>query len=419
MEIMKQKTFKEVTSLATNCLKTELSRANGTLKYYNCHWRKLKRFMESKGILFIDKAVCRDFLLQAYGSSDLSSLPKKDKDTVKTIRVLIEFLETGTIQSAKEVIDLGGSIGQLMTNYLLFKATTYRLAKHTIDEYEQNLNRFLRFLKENDITSINTVSQLQIIKYIKSLDPQKKSLAHISIRVLRDFFKYLYSNNVLKIDFSVLMPKDNYKSQAKLPSTYTRQEIEILIATVDRSNAVGKRDYAIILLAARLGLRASDIAYLKFENLLWEKNMISLSQFKTKNKIELPLLSEVGNAIVDYLKFGRPKSEELCIFLCARSPFNTISASVVTQIVQHAFAKTGINTKYKKHGPHALRHSLAGRLLESQTILSVISEVLGHENTESTRFYLRIDLTTLRQCMLEVPAVSSDFYLQKGGFFYE
>ena len=87
--------------------------------------------------------------------------------------------------------------------------------------------------------------------------------------------------------------------------------------------------------------------------------------------------------------------------------------------MQHAFAKTGINTKYRKHGPHALRHSLAGRLLERQTVLPVISEVLGHENTESTRFYLRVDLTSMRQCALDVPEVLPSFYNQKGGIFYE
>jgi site-specific recombinase XerD len=415
---MKQKTFKEVTSLATTCLKSKLSRANGTLRYYNWHWRKLKKFMESKGIQFIDAAICKDFLIQEYGNKDFDKLPKRDKDIVKTIIVLIEFMETDTIQSAKVVTDFKRSIGQLMMDYLAFK-TSCRLANHTIDEYEQHLNRFLRFLKESNVVSIKDVNQLHILKYIKSINPQKISLAHISIRVLKDFFKYLYNKHVLEIDFSGIMPKDNYKSQAKLPSTYTKEEIETLVAAVDRSNTVGKRDYSIILLGARLGLRASDIANLRFENILWEQNTISLSQFKTKNKIELPLLSEVGNAIVDYLKFGRPKSAEPFVFLCARTPFNSIHSGVVTQIVRHAFAKTSINTKYKRHGPHALRHSLAGRLLECHTTLPVISEVLGHENTESTRFYLRIDLTSLKQCMLEVPAVSPDFYLQKGGFFYE
>jgi site-specific recombinase XerD len=316
------------------------------------------------------------------------------------------------------VIDFDGQIGNLMINYLAFKASQ-RLAKHTIDEHEQHLCRFLRFLKGNGVVSIQNVNQLHILNYIKSINPKTLALAHLSMRTLRDFFKYLYSKRVLDIDFSLTIPKDNYKAQAKMPSIYTTEEIENLIGSVDISCAVGKRDYAIILLAARLGMRASDIANLKFENIFWERNTIDLTQFKTGKKIELPLLTEVGNAIVDYLKYGRPKLNEPFVFLCARSPFNPIHTCVITQIVQHAFVKTGINTKDRKHGPHALRHSLAGRLLERQTVLPVISEVLGHENTESTRFYLRVDLTSMRQCALDVPEVLPSFYNQKGGIFYE
>ena len=91
----------------------------------------------------------------------------------------------------------------------------------------------------------------------------------------------------------------------------------------------------------------------------------------------------------------------------------------IGNIVQSAFAKSGIDIKNRQHGPHALRHSLAQRLLEQQTMLPVISEVLGHENTESTRYYLRVDLSSMQQCALDVPPVSPSFYSQKGGIFYD
>ncbi len=192
-----------------------------------------------------------------------------------------------------------------------------------------------------------------------------------------------------------------------------------MIASVERSSFMGRRDYAILLLAARLGLRNSDIANIKFENLFWEKNMIRLFQYKTDKEIELPLLSEVGNAIIDYLKYSRQYSEEPYVFLTSRSPVKPLTIMGITNIVGRAFAKSGINIKNRRHGPHALRHSLAQRLLEQQTMLPVISEVLGHENIESTRFYLRVDINSMRQCALDVPPVSPSFYNQKGGIFYE
>lgn len=413
----KRKTFEELISQVTKCLKEKLNRSDSTLKHYNCLWLRLKRHMEAQAIDFIDSGVCKDYLLEKFNNRDYWTFSKREKDAVRAFTTLIEFIETGTIQRRKEATDFSGPIGQLMVNFLVFK-TSQRLAKHTIDEYEQHLSRFLRFLKENCVITIDRVNQFYILNYIKSINTKTVALAHMALRILRSFFKYLYNKRVLYVDFSCMMPKDNYKSQTKMPSVYTKEEIEKLIASVDISSATGKRDYAIILLAARLGLRASDIANIRFENILWEQNTISLIQCKTRNKIELPLLSEVGNAIVDYLKYSRPKSNEPFVFLCAYSPFNPVNSSVITQIVLNSFAKTDINTKQRKHGPHALRHSLAGRLLEEQTTLPVISEVLGHENTESTKFYLRIDLTSLRQCVLEVPAVSLGFYSQKGGFFY-
>lgn len=413
-----QRTFEEVTSQATICLRDRLRRANGTLLFYNGLWSRIKRYMKLQNIKYIDATVCNNYILQEYDHRDYNTLTKREKDCVKAFTTLIEFIETGTILPPKEVINFDGPIGKLMINYLTFKSSQ-RLSKHTIYEYQQQLSRFLLFLNETKVVGIDSINQLHILNYIKQINPHTISLAHIAIRVLRDFFKYLFFQQILDKDFSWLMPKDNYKSQPKIPSTYSVEEVKKLIGTIDRGHAVGKRDYAIILLAARLGLRASDIANLKFENILWEQSSIHLTQFKTGKKIELPLLSEIGNSLVDYLKYSRPKSEEQFIFLCARSPFNSINTSVITRIVQNTFVKTDINTIGRRHGPHSLRHSLAGRLLEKQTTMPVISEVLGHENTESTRFYLRIDLTSLRQCVLEVPAVSQDFYSQKGGYFYE
>jgi len=166
-----------------------------------------------------------------------------------------------------------------------------------------------------------------------------------------------------------------------------------------------------ILLAARLGLRASDICGLKFENIHWETNTLLLVQKKTKEKIELPLLVEIGNAIIDYLKYGRPISDLPYIFIRAGQPYDRLEEPTLHSIVSFYLRRAGINNiDEKKHGPHALRHSLAGFLLEKKTPLPVISEVLGHTNTESTKTYLRIDLESLRQCALEVSPLNSPYY---------
>ena len=413
-----KETYDEKISKVTEYLRKNFSRTDRTFRYYKHNWGKVKTYMDSQNINDINASVCRDYLINEFNNRDFSELTKREKEAISTINILIEFLETGGVQIKKEQIVLDGSIGVLMTKYIAYK-TGQRLNNKTINIYERHLSRFLHFLKNNNIEAITSVRLMHILNYIKSISPRTITAAHASIQILRDFFKYLYTQQILETDFSFMIPRSNYKSQPKRPSIYTKEEVEKLIASVERSSSIGKRDYTIILLAARLGLRSSDIANLKFENILWEQNTIRLVQYKTDKEIELPLLSEVGNAIIDYLKYSRQPSDEPFVFLTVRSPIIPITPVGVESLVQHTFARSGIDTKNRRHGPHALRHSLAGRLLEQQTVLPVISEVLGHANTESTKFYLRVDLTSMRQCVLDIPEVLPSFYSQKGGIFYE
>lgn len=232
--------------------------------------------------------------------------------------------------------------------------------------------------------------------------------------------QYVYEQKLTSINYARKIPKHKTIDQAKLPSTYAPEEIEKLLKSIDRTSPVGKRNYAMILLAARLGLRASDIVRLTFDQLQWESSSLNIRQYKIGKELTLPLLADVGNALIDYLRFGRPKSTEPRVFLSERPPRGRLNTSnVVTHVVQRAFLKVGINTKNKRSGPHALRHSLSFSMLNAQTALPVITEVLDHKNTGSTKYYLRIDLGSMKQCMLDVPVVSPDFYLQKQELFYE
>lgn len=413
----KCKTFEELTSNATSFLVQKLRRSQATAIYYHCSWRKIKRYMEANRIKQFDASVGKRYQLTNLGNKDYSQLSKSEKDLIRAVNVLSEFCSNGSIQPLKELPVFKGPIGAIMAQYIEYRISL-RLSKHTIEEGEQHLYRFLCFLNGIGIISVKKIHQLHVLKFLGTINPKFSALTHRTLESLRGFFKYAYRQNLVDLDLSALVPKDNYKKQPKLPSLYTPQEISKMIASVDRGNATGKRNYAIILLAARLGLRASDIANLKFENLHWEKSTIILHQFKTGKQLELPILPEVGNAIIDYLRYGRPKSDEQFIFLIALSPYRPINKGAITGIVHSYFVKSGVNITHRKHGPHALRHSLAGVLLEKGTILPVISEVLGHQDTASTSYYLRIDLNSMKKCVLEVPPVAALFYQQKGGYFY-
>ncbi|HEU0228242.1 MAG TPA: site-specific integrase [Arachidicoccus soli] len=411
------KTFEAVTSSMLRVLKEDLHRKDGTLESYSGKWNRVKRFMEGHNLRYLTPDICDNFLLSIYGTKELSLLSGEDKKLVSAILLLKHFLLTGRIIPRKAPINFDGEIGKLMMQYVSYRKLE-RLSQHTIYNQEQLLSRFLQFLHSKNITSINAINEVHIIKYLSVIGIKYKSVASLSIYILRNFFRYLYQHKYINTDLAAFIPRDNYKKQGKLPSTYNGEEVKKLLSSIDRSTAVGKRNYSILLLAAILGLRASDIANLKFENVSWENSNLSITQFKTGKELELPLLPEIGNAIIEYLRYGRPKSDLPYIFLLANSPFTKTSQSVITQIARKAFKQAKIDTSNKHHGAHAFRHSLATLLLEDSVKLPVISEILGHENTESTRYYLRVDLQTLRKCALDVPFTSKDFYNQKGGYFY-
>jgi integrase len=236
---------------------------------------------------------------------------------------------------------------------------------------------------------------------------------------VRRFLRYLFEMDLTKADLSIpLFYIKAYRAE-KLPSLYNIQEIRKMDASIEKTSKMGKRDYAIFLLASRLGLRASDIRMLQFCNLDWDRNVINLVQYKTRKEIELPLLAVIGEAIIDYIQNGRPKSDSKTIFLTATAPYTPISVPGLSGIISRIICKAGIETKERRHGAHCLRHSLATQLLEQGTTLPVISDTLGHSNSQTTMIYLGVDLNSLLRCSLYVPIVPDSFYMQKGGWFYE
>ncbi|MCX6253054.1 MAG: site-specific integrase [Bacteroidia bacterium] len=419
------KDFNELISNAADYLESQLSYSIRTVYEYRKSWKRIRTFMALNGIKCYSHDVGEQILHHEFKDRRKAELSTNEKHFFNSIVMLTEFQELGQIKvptcQHKEPITFSGPIGDIITGFLDYKRTEERLSIIRIHCYQLNLFRFLNYCNKKGICSIKDINLAVILLFIGELDLRKKIPVSSVISALRGFMKYAFEQKLLATDYSNKIPKYKSVIQPKLPSTYSKEEIEKLISSVERSSSIGKRNYAIILIASRLGLRASDISKLKFENLHWNTCTIEIMQFKTGKELVLPLLPDVGNAIIDYLKYGRPKSEEPYVLLTERPPFGHFPTSnVVTHVVQRAFIEAGIDIKGRRFGPHSLRHSLGFRMLEQSTVLPVIAEVLGHENTESTRYYLRIDLKSMRQCMLDVPPVPTDFYEQKGGaFFYE
>jgi len=190
----------------------------------------------------------------------------------------------------------------------------------------------------------------------------------------------------------------------RLPAYYSIDEVRGILCQVDRNTEFGRRDYLILLLAVQLGMRAGDIRLLKLKDIKWCRNTIEIVQQKTNKPLQLPLTEEVKYALADYMKNSRPKVEDPHVFVRHRAPFQPFTHhNTFYHVLNKYMPLAGIELNGRKHGLHSMRHSTASHLLQNHTPYPVITGILGHENTSTTRLYLRIDIEQLRTVALEVP----------------
>lgn len=221
--------------------------------------------------------------------------------------------------------------------------------------------------------------------------------------MLRNYFTFLNDKNFITADLAGSLPHVRILRNAFIPHAWQTDDVKKLLASIDRDSAKGKRDYAIFLLIAHLGLRVSDIRSMKLSSLNWNRKMITLSVKKTRQPLELPLLEDIGWAIIDYLKNGRPQTACDRVFVRHRAPFDSFGENASFYSELHRYMQiAGITPPAGiRCGLHSLRSTLARNMLEAKTPLPVISEVLGHSNVNTTSIYLKIDLDGLRKCVLD------------------
>lgn len=338
-------------------------------------------------------------------------LKETDIQMRRSVKVLIEFQKFGYIarkSHPKVHYNFKGEIGYAME--LTLQDCADRGQKDsTISVYRRHLWRFQSYLKTIGLTKISDLTHGHIVGYIDGYGYGDKDGA---IHVLRFFLSRLWDRKYTTINLKeALYPYRKAKTE-KIPSYYSAEEIAVIEkeAKAGCNTAKGRRDYAMLLLASRLGLRASDIAALSFENILWERMEISLIMYKTGKTITLPLLPEIGNAIIHYVQNGRPNVESRKVFISAKAPYEEATTNTVKYAIRSIIEDSGVAISNRHHGSHAMRHSLATRLLENGETMPVISAALGHQSTSTTMGYLKVDLKSLKKCALEVPNVPDEFY---------
>jgi site-specific recombinase XerD len=413
--------FDDLVDQGTDYLKKS-GRKGSSVDKYRWTWRQIENFMDGSPYESLSAGVS-EFIRDKYGPKNADGLSHYHKTCIRQALCLVQFAETGEMPAQMEFVPkeqavLNGEIGARMAEFIAYKRSM-RLHEKTLRGYRYYLFLLNKYLNENGIVGISHISPLVLLHYVSTLLPGTPGAKHLALSITRSFFRYLHDRDLTATDLSVAIPRDNYKKQPRLPSVYGKEEVKAILATADRSTCTGKRNFAILLLAVRLGLRASDIRNLQYGNINWPGSRISFVQQKTKVPIALPLPTDVGEALVDYLKYGRPASDLDYIFTEHNYPYNGLGEKAVPRIARKAIQRSGIDIGNRKHGSHVLRHTLASFLLGQKITLPIISQILGHGNIQTSMNYLRIDIGQLRQCALEVPMVPEGFYGQKNGALYE
>ncbi len=225
--------------------------------------------------------------------------------------------------------------------------------------------------------------------------------AKLLTAALRSFLRYARLRGEIRADLAAAVPCVANWSMPSIPRAISSDQVRQLLSRLDRSTAVGRRDYAILLLLARLGVRAGEVVTLELEDIDWKAGRLSVHG-KSGRRSKLPLPQEVGEAIVAYLRRGRPRSDSRRVFLRAKAPVRgLLGPSAISTVVRHALARTGINAPTR--GAHQFRHGLATEMLRRGASLGEIGELLGHRSPETTKIYTKVDIDALRTLALPWP----------------
>lgn len=385
--------------------------ADSTMHRYHYVWNRFQDYAHENHQQYLTVDICRSFMRDVYNFEMYTIKLSTSKLAVRRpILALLEFQENGFVATRCLVTNPADKrfppeYAEIIEGFL-DSLKSRNLAEITEKSTRRILLYFTRYLIERDIRGIENVNIQVINEYAVYLTGYSKAYLYAAFSKIKQLLQYAFTVGSVSNDITPYFPVVSMPSRLNIPTVYTEEEISQLLATVDRGSPIGKRNYAMLLLGVRYGLRSSDIRELKISDLFFEDSQISIIQQKTGKQITFDMLPDVGWALIDYLKNGRPEVKSNCVFLSHKAPFGRFSKNNhLWQVIDKHMRLAGIVKRDGKttRGFHSLRHSLASNMLNGGIPLTVIKEVLGHENLHTTTMYTKVDVPQLSLCMLEVP----------------
>lgn len=388
----------------------KLGYSPGTMRHYWEVWNRYLKFTKS---ITIDKSDMDTFLAKIYGIvPNTKESSRYQRNAIRALNVIKFYSDTGKIYvrfPLSNPVTVSTCFDLILENFISSLSES-GYADSTIHTHEVVIKRFLDHIYAAEVKEVIDINYQHIAAFILEIT-SRRGKATYELNSLRVFFRFLTRRNLHPLDLTFFLPASNkLRVREHLPMIWNEDDLEAIFRSIDQNNPVGKRDYAMMLLALRLGLRSIDVKNLCFSDIDWEKETITIKQQKTQETIIFPLSNELGSALINYLQDGRPISDYPNIFLTLRPPYRPFSReNHLHQLLNKYVNRSGVTlTVDKAHGMHSLRHTLASNLLKQGTSISIISEILGHQDSQTTMEYLRIDKEQLRDCTLEMEASDDD-----------
>jgi integrase/recombinase XerD len=318
------------------------------------------------------------------------------------VRSLERYLVTTGMIATRGIETAQRSVSAVLSNeYASHLRKVRGFADSTICHHRYTARCFLDHLKAKKVP-VSSIRPEDIETYIKQVGKRlsRASLQH-EIAAVRGFLRFLATEGKTRPGLDRQIDTPRLYRLEQLPRALPWDMVTALLRSIDTKSALGIRDYAMFLLIATYGLRASEVVGLSIDDILWRQGILRIYQRKTSSPLELPLTNEVTVAVVKHLKRTPPPAPYRRVFRRMRAPLGVLKPTAVTEAFQAMVRKSGLAVPYQ--GPHCLRHAYALHLLKNGTPLKTIGDILGHRTADSTSMYLRLATEDLREVALAVP----------------
>ncbi len=380
-----------------------------TMVWYRGCWRRLEAFFAFRGVeefsldvamAWVD-AACSGF----FDREQAGTLTATDVYLFRVAAMLDDFAVHGAVlrRYDRSVDTVTGTDAEVIDRFQQRLRADGR-AVSTVRAYGTLAGEFVAFV--NTRGGLARLDAEVVGAFVATLSGYQVKTVEQKLCAVRSFLRFASAEGLVDAAVRDAVPAVRSSKQTRIPSVWGPGEVARILDAVDRGNPCGKRDYAIILLVARLGLRGVDVKRLEFADFDWPGNRLSVVQAKTGHRVQLPLLKEVGWAVIDYIRHGRPACDCPQVFVRHTAPIGPFSDQdhLHQILVKHARVAHVAVGERRRHGMHSLRHSLATRLMESGTPVEQIADILGHQSVTSTGVYLKSSLGLLAKCALDPDA---------------